>query len=186
MFKTLLDWYCSTSFYRAIFIQGWDKAPALSVTWALALIAAVWWGFSFVNPIIDLEQMHKETFSIAQIIRGSGRSSCGNGLYLLNSKNILYQFRYDLNFHEYDFFRLNIGKEITIWTQPKIDICGNYLWMGQIQAGERLVRDYALIKAENDKSRASARTLIPVAVIVAVWALLTIFFRFRRKDNTSD
>lgn len=192
--RTLLTWLKATEGWQIMIVRAFP--PGEKYAWKrFGNGMSYLFGFTFLflgvdlwishaaQPILDLSQMTKRTGVLVEMHhRGRGLSNSGFTIRQADGKEVLYT---DTLSFTYDKLRSQIGKPITVWSQPGFELLsgGSYESPMQIQAGTWLIMDYAEIRP-NRESYASYSYKIYLAMLgLGLFLPLRVWWKHRKPTS---
>ncbi|MDP2833348.1 MAG: hypothetical protein Q8Q28_08670 [Pseudomonadota bacterium] len=119
--------------------------------WPVLIFLGVdFWVSDVAQPVLDLSQMTQRSGVLIEVHhRGRSLGNSGFTIRQADGKAVLYT---DTLSFTYDKLRSQIGKPITVWSQPGFTLSwgGAYESPMQIQAGTWLIEDYAQIRPNRE------------------------------------
>jgi len=165
-------------------MQSNPKHFFLYIASYLSFLATLILAFGFSNPVIDLDQMHKESFSIVDM-HWPARSTCGAHIRVksLVDGQIKTFYSY-LSEPELDILERHTNEQVTFWIQDTHEL---FRWncptIQQMEFHGNVIRPYASFKYR--LLAAERRRPYEFGLCLAIWLLpwLYFFLRFRRDEK---
>ena len=192
--RALTQWLKATEFWQIFFVRAlppgdqyaWKRAGnGLSLLFGplLLLLGIDFWISDISEPVLDLSQMTQRSGELIRVHhRGRGLSQSGFEIRTEDGKT--YWYADTLSF-TYDKLRSQIGKPITVWSQPGFSMTwgGRFESPMQIQAGTWLITDYAQIRPNREKYASYAHRVNLTLIGCGLFLVLRVWWKHRNRPG---
>ncbi|MDP1903946.1 MAG: hypothetical protein Q8M09_06850 [Pseudomonadota bacterium] len=152
----------------------------------LIFMGVEFWLKDAAQPMLDLPQMTKLTGVLVEVHhRGRGLGNSGFTIRQADGREVLYT---DTLSFTYDKLRSQIGKPITVWSQPGFAMLwgGSYESPMQIQAGSWLIEDYAQIRPNLEKYDTYRHKIYYTFLGLGLFLPLRVWWKHRKPTSTQS
>lgn len=142
------------------------------------------WLSHAAQPILDLSQMTQRTGVLVEVHhRGRSLGNSGFTIRQADGREVLYT---DTLSFTYDKLRTQIGKPLTVWSQPGFTLGwgGAYESPMQIQAGTWLIKDYAEIRPNRESYARYSYKIYLTMLGIGMFLPFRVWWKHRKPTST--